>query len=112
MLAVSLSVSFDPLHLIGIVFCGCIASYLGNLVGLIVVSLFTPTLDGQRFWKILAMIGVAAGMTVPKIIIAFVATIATMALCGDAAEACKWTMLTSGLVGLIFTFFVGRNTRI
>ncbi|MBY0358546.1 MAG: hypothetical protein K2W82_11140 [Candidatus Obscuribacterales bacterium] len=112
MLAATLSVSFDPLHLIGLIVLGYVASFIGNILGLIGMSLVTPSLDGQRFFKILIFVNAAVAMTIPKLIVASIAAIVTMSVCATTGSALVWTMVVCGLVGFAFTFIASTNTRI
>ncbi len=107
-----IALSFDPLHLIGLLFCGYLASLLGNLVGALVVLPFTPTLDGGRFWKGLILANTALKLTIVKLLIAFVTAAIALALCDTVGSAFIWTTAVTGAIGFLFTLILGLTLEI
>ena len=106
------TVSFDPLHAIGIVFLAYIGSLIGNVIAGIIVGFMRPSLDGEKFYVLAGLATLAFGMTIPKIIIAVIATIVAMSNTATAGDATLWAMGISGAIGFLFTLLVGTKARV
>jgi hypothetical protein len=106
------TVSFDPLHLIGIIFLAYLASLAGNIVAGIIVGFRTPSLDGQKFYVLAGLATMALGMTIPKVIIALIASAVAMSMNDTAGAATLWAMGISGVIGFLFTLLVGSKARV
>ncbi len=106
-----LAISFDPLHLIGIVFLAYVASLAGNIVAGIIVGFHTPSSDGQKGYLLVGLAMMALGMTIPKIVIALIGSCIAMATNDTVFAATLWAMGISATIGFLFTLVAGRAVR-
>jgi hypothetical protein len=107
----TINITFDPLHYIGIVFLAYLASLAGNVIASIIVGIFTPKLDGQSFYTVAGLWMMAVSMTIPKIIIALIGAGIALANNDTAGGATIWAMSISGGIGFLFSLLVGFGRR-
>lgn len=103
------TISFDPLHMIGIVFLAYLASLVGNILAGVIVGFRRPSLDGEKFYVLAALAQMATFMTIPKILVATVAASIAMYLNDSTGAATLWATGISGTVGFLFTLIVGTR---
>ncbi len=103
----TINITFDPLHYIGIVFLAYLASLAGNIVASIIVGIFTPKLDGQSLYTVAGIWMMAVTMTIPKIIIALIGTGIALANTATPGDATFWAACISGGIGFAFSLLAG-----
>ncbi len=103
----TISLTFDPLHYIGIVFLAYLASLAGNFIASIIVGIFTPSLDGRSLYTVAGLWMLAASMFIPKVIIALIGAGIALATNDTAGAATVWAMGISGGIGFLFSLLVG-----
>jgi hypothetical protein len=107
----TINITFDPLHYIGIVFLAYLASLAGNVIASIIVGIFTPKLDGQSFYTVAGLWMMAVSMTIPKIIIALIGSGIALANTATPGDATFWAACISGGIGFLFSMVVGFSGR-
>lgn len=105
------TISFDPLHFIGLMFLGLLAGYVGNLLASLVVAVATPKLDGQSFFTFMGLLGLAGGMLPLKLFISGIVTGICMARYATVGEATSATLWGTAAIGFVFSLLVGLSQR-
>ncbi len=83
--------------LFGITFLGWIAGNVGSAIGIIITAIHTPSLDGQKFWTVAAMLQLITALQPLKILVAFIVAGVSMYLFPDSPV--KATMAVCAFLG-------------
>jgi hypothetical protein len=105
------TISFDPLHFVGLMFLGLLAGYVGNVLASFVIAVITPKLDGQSIFTFLGLLQLSASMLPLKLFISGIVTGICMAHYATVAEATSAALWGTAAIGFVFSFLVGLGQR-
>lgn len=107
----TVTISFDLIYYVGIMFLGLAAGYVGNFIASVLVVFLAPKLDGESVYRAIGVWGAAAAMLPIKLIISAAVAAFCMAHYDAVGEATKMTLMWTGGIGLAFSLLAGLGGR-
>jgi len=106
-----ITISFDPITILGIAVLAFAASFVGNIIAGVIVGIFTPSLDGQKVYT-LAGLAMMAGKMIPlKFIVALIGSAVAISMNATQGSATLWAMGISAGLGFLVSLLAGLGSR-